>query len=72
MKSFRKDLELPGTDQNSSGLTTLPSLPFTDGTVRPREGKALPRHHTATGWNHTPNFLVPSLVLFQLFQVAFC
>lgn len=49
MKSFRKGLELPGTDQNSTGLGTLPNLPFTDGTMRLREGKALPRHHTATG-----------------------
>ena len=73
LKSFRMSLEIPGMDsQNNMGLvTTQPSLYFTDGNVRPREGKALSRHHTAVGWDQIPSFLVPNLVLFQLFQVAF-
>lgn len=72
MQSFGMSLEIPGTDaQNNMGLmTTQPSLSFTDGSMRPREGKALFRHHTAVGWDHIPSVLVPNLVLFQLFQIA--
>lgn len=71
LQSFRMSLEIPGIDAQSMGLvTTQPSLSFTDGSVRPREGKALSRHHTAVGWDHIPSFLVSGLVLFQLFQVA--
>lgn len=53
-------LDIPGTDAQNMGLVTAqPSVSFTDGSVRPREGKALSRHHTAVGWDHIPSFFVP-------------